>query len=467
MLQLAVGDSRLLVMITPPRMILTSLERMKYNRRPSSLAPLLACLVAAFSGCDQRPPSSPPRTVQATPVNTVLVEEQQVRRTSLQPATIAAYYQAEIHARATGYISEVKADIGDYVAKDAPLAIIAIPEIDSQRAVLLAKINRLQAMEKQTQAGVALADARVKSVEARLVEARSMMDQAAASLAAAEAELSRTQDLVQRQSLQNRMLDEARMKRDSETARKKAMDSSIDSAAAEVLVAKAQKEAAEADLVTAQAETSIAQKELEQLDVLIDFAIVKAPFAGFITQRNAEPGALVGNDANDSTSLFVISQIDTVRVQFHVPESDAPLVNQGDAVTLTLPSFSSQVPIQTTVTRVGHSLDPSTRLMLVECELLNPENKLLPGMFGQATVELSSEVAANMLPARAVRFSESGDAYVYTIGDDDAVSVIPVTTGLDDGSSIEIVSGLTKGQRVVDAHLKRFQDGQKVTILNR
>ena len=104
--------------------------------------------------------------------------------------------------------------------------------------------------------------------------------------------------------------------------------------------------------------------------------------------------------------------------------------------------------------------------MLVEAEMENPDRKLLPGMFGQASITLSTRAAANTLPARAVRFGESGNAYVYVVGDDEAVRVVPVTTGIDDGSSIEILSGVTAGERVVDAHLQRFTTGQKVVVLN-
>jgi multidrug efflux pump subunit AcrA (membrane-fusion protein) len=103
--------------------------------------------------------------------------------------------------------------------------------------------------------------------------------------------------------------------------------------------------------------------------------------------------------------------------------------------------------------------------MLVEVEAPNPERKLIPGMFGQATISLGTPVTANMLPARAIRFSESGEAYVYIVSDDQSVTVTPVTTGLDDGLSIEVKSGVELGQHVIDAHLKRFTTGQKVTLL--
>lgn len=86
-------------------------------------------------------------------------------------------------------------------------------------------------------------------------------------------------------------------------------------------------------------------------------------------------------------------------------------------------------------------------------------------MFGQASISVSSKVVAKMLPARAIRFSEEGKAYVYAIGENETVTVVDITTGLDNGNFIEVVSGLESNQRVIDTHLKRFTDGQKVSLL--
>jgi RND family efflux transporter MFP subunit len=337
--------------------------------------------------------------------------------------------------------------------------------MQKQIQVLEARIGRYEAEELRAQAGIKLAEAGIESAEARLQQAKSSMSGAEASLAAAEAEFGRTSDLVDRQSLQRRMLDEVRKKRDTEVANQSSAESSIVSAEADVIVAQAELASAEANMAAAKSETEVAHKQLEELKVFMDYATLKAPFAGIVTSRSIDLGDLVQQDSQDK-SLFVVSQIDKVRVQMPVPEAAAALVNPGDAVTLTLPSFSGETAIKTTVTRVSGSLDPSSRTMLVESELENKDNKLIPGMFGQASITLATNVAANMLPARAIRFAESGQAYVYALGDDETVSVIDITTGIDDGSKIEVLSGVSEGQRVIDAHLKRFKDGQKVALLD-
>jgi HlyD family secretion protein len=437
------------------------------SRLLTKFAMTLVCTAVVLGCSSNEPVVKKAETSSAVPVRTVAVVTSQVQRATTQPATVHAYIQADIRSLATGYVSEVKVDIGDVVEAGAILAVIDVPELKQQRRVIEARIKRLQAEEQRFVAGIQLAQANVASFEAKQSQRKSELEQADASVAASEATLNRTSDLVQRQSLQDRMLDEARMQRDAELASKAAMASAVDSATAEVSVAKAQLAAAETELVAAQAETEISRRQLEELDVLLGYALLKAPFSGVVTQRNLDPGDLVreANEVGVGRPLFVISQMDKVRVSIPVPESDAPRVNRGDEVTLTFPSFASEKPIVGVVSRFSSSLDPSTRTMTVEADLPNPDGKLIPGMFGQASIKIASQVAANMLPSRAVRFSETGQAFVYVVSPDETISIANVTMGSDNGNSIEILAGVQPGERVVDAHLKRFTAGQKVTVL--
>ncbi|WP_442509734.1 efflux RND transporter periplasmic adaptor subunit [Novipirellula sp. SH528] len=440
-----------------------------FNRSHFAWLGVLGVLVVA-AGCSPDSKSGVSKkdeTLHVTRVKTVAVAPTEVRRTTLQPASVHAYYRTEMRANISGFVKELKADIGDYVKAGDELAIIDVPEMRMQREVIEARIRRLVAEEQRAQAGIDLATARVRASEAQLAEAKSKLSSAEASLAASSAEFNRTEDMVKRGSLQNRMLDEVRLKRDSELASKEAVTSSVQSAEAEVAVSQSLVASAKADMDASRAETDITRRQLDELDVLLSYAVIRAPFAGVITDRFVDPGDLVreASEVGSGKPLFVLSQIDKVRVRIPVPESDAPLINQGDEVTLTFPSFTAEAPITATVTRRSGSLDPSTRTMMVEAEIANPDGKLLPGMFGQASIHLSTKAAANMLPARAIRFEESGNAYVYVVGQDETVSIAPITMGMDDGNSIEVLSGVKAGQHVIDAHLSRFTDGQKVSVL--
>ena len=439
---------------------------MKYpNRIILPFSVLAVAIVCA--GCN--PPvetAEVEKPSKAVPVKTVAVAQVEIARTTQQPASVHPYFETEIRARVSGYVSEISADIGDVVQAGDRLAIVDVPELDQQRETWAAEVELLTAEEQGAAAGVDLAKAMVNSSRAKLDQAKAEQAGVEASLAAAQAEFDRTKDMVDRGSLQSRVLDEVRMKRDSEAAAKEAVASAVSAAEAEVAVAQAEQAAAEARLKTAQAKTQVGRGKLKELEVSLNFANVIAPFDGVISERHVNLGDLIDEKGSDgSHSLFHLSKVDRVRVHIPVPEIDAPFVQPGDAITLTFPSFASEPAIQATVTRRTGSLDPSTRTMTVEAELDNADGKLLPGMFGQASIELETKVAKTMLPSRAVRFDETGNAYVYVIDSQNRIKVAEVTAGMDTGTEIEILSGVQPGDQIIGPHLKRFTEGQQVRPL--
>ncbi|QDV62675.1 Efflux pump periplasmic linker BepF [Crateriforma conspicua] len=430
------------------------------------LGPIAMLLIVASVGCqpsgDDTAGAESKRSDAPVAVQLVSVQQATTRQTSRQPATVHPFYEAALRPRVQGFVREVRSDIGDVVKAGDVLIVLDVPDLEQDREAQRARIARLEAEVQRANAGAELARAVVQSAEANVAAAQSEMAGAEAELVAAESEFARTQDLVSRQSLQQRMLDEALQRRDSRRAALDAIRSSVNAAQAEVTVAQAKLTAAAADVDAAKADVDVALRQLDRIEVMLNFATIKAPFDGIITQRNVAPGDLV--DAIAGPPLLRISQVDRVRVHVPVPESDAAHVNAGDAIEVAFPFFPDESPMQGTVTRVAGELDPSTRTMVVEAVLDNADGKLVPGMFGQATIELAVHENVATLPARAIRFDESGDAYVYVVNDQ-TVSVQNIQTGNDDGSTIEVLSNLPAGTNVIDAHLQRFTDGQQVAVL--
>ncbi|HBE71444.1 MAG TPA: efflux RND transporter periplasmic adaptor subunit [Planctomycetaceae bacterium] len=400
-----------------------------------------------------------------TPVKLVTAKEAEIQRTTTQPATVHGYFQSQVRAKVNGYCTQLTVDIGDVVAAGDELAQLAVPELEKQRDVLRARVRLQEARYAASQAGVQLAKAGLASAIARLEQSTSELQRGDAELAAAEAEYARTSDLVSRGSIQQRVLDEVTKKRDSSKAALQALQSAVSSMEAEVQIAQAEVSSANALLDTARAETSVSRGELEEIEVMLDYTTIRAPISGVVTQRDLELGELVETDGFGTPPLLTISQIDVLRVRVAIPEVDAPFIQVGDKLELSLPSFSSESPIQATVSRTANALDVSSRTMLIEADVQNPSGKLLPGMFGSATITLTQGELATMLPARAVRFREDGSAYVYVVDGKNSVQITEVQTGFDNGKQIQIVSGIESGTAVIGTHLKRFTDGQQVTPL--
>ncbi|MEM7474974.1 MAG: efflux RND transporter periplasmic adaptor subunit [Planctomycetota bacterium] len=441
-------------------------KQKKIFQLPFAYVAGMAALVLAF-GC------KPAATVtkkdegdKPVRVRTVSLVQTDIERSCVQPATILPFYETEIRSRLSGYVEEVLVDIGDVVEVGQVLARLSVPEMEKRIGASESQVALLKSKELEAEAQVSLAKATVKAASAKLEQARAELLEEEASLAAADAELSRTKDLVQRGSLQQRLLDEAQKKRDSAQASQSAVLSAVQSAEAEVAVAQAAEAGAQAAIVSAKASTSVAVMQLEEQMVLLSYAELKSPFAGVVTERHVSVGDLMrGTLEAGSATLFVLHQTNKVRIHVPIPENHAPFVQPGDKLTITFPAFASEPPLEVAVTRVSSSLDASTRTVTAEAEVENPEGKWLPGMFGEATVGLETNVATNMLPARAVRFDEQGKAFVYLVDANNSVTIAEVQTGMDTGNEIEILSGVDLGQTVIGPHLARFTEGQIVEPL--
>jgi RND family efflux transporter MFP subunit len=174
---------------------------------------------------------------------------------------------------------------------------------------------------------------------------------------------------------------------------------------------------------------------------------------------------LVRNSQNNVTTepLFVIAQVDTVRIRVAIPERDVPLATVGDSASITLQALPGET-FSGVIARIAGGLEQSTRTMLVEIDLPNTDGKLIPGMFGQATILLDSRADQVALPAGAVRYDGKGRSYVYVIDNDATIREVDVVTGVDDGHQIEITSGLTGHEHVVGPLLHRLSAGQKVNV---
>jgi HlyD family secretion protein len=400
-------------------------------------------------------------------VSTVNVEQTNLTRTTTQPATVHAYFTAEISAKTTGYLSKLNADIGQSVARGEVLAVIDVPELSRQRQAKLATIRRLEAEEKRAAAEVAVAQASYESYQAMVEISKADVNQAEAYVTAGHTEFQRVGDLVRQKAVADRLLDEATKKYEAAEAQQTAAGAAVEAAEAQLALSRAKQGAAEADLEVARATTDVARRELDELDELIKYTQLTAPFDGVVTERHVDPGDLVGSThsgSNDAVSpLFVMAQLDRVRVRVAVPERDAPLAGVGDAADITLQALPGQI-LHATVSRIADVLDEQTRTMLVEIDLPNPDATLLPGMFGQATLVLEERPDRLTLPASAVRHDEKGRSYVYVIDADNQVQVVDVVAGLDDGKRIEIVSGLNGNERIVAATVGRLKAGQKVRV---
>jgi membrane fusion protein (multidrug efflux system) len=211
----------------------------------------------------------------------------------------------------------------------------------------------------------------------------------------------------------------------------------------------------------AKAKSLEAKANLEHAQTLLGFCKITAPFNGVITRRTADPGAFVPAGAAQNSAVVTLADFDVVRVQIAVPESEVPLIKNSLPAKILVDELPGHA-FDGGITRFSQTLDDTSRTMLAEVDLQNPKHELRPGMF--ATVKLGVEKHANALlvPADAVAFEKAGTS-VFTVADGKAKK-LPVKTGFNDGSSVEILDGLASEQAIVLLGKMTLNNGQAVTI---
>ena len=217
--------------------------------------------------------------------------------------------------------------------------------------------------------------------------------------------------------------------------------------------------AAEADTQVGMAE--VAQAQVATLAQQKSYEVLRAPFAGTVTARFADPGALVQAATGAQTGalpLVTISTPERLRVYVYVPQHDAGFVKVGDRAEVEMPD-RDDVKIEGVVARRSDELDPRTRMMLVEVDLDNRDGKIVAGSF--VTVMLSFATTPEIIVPVEALVVQGKSASVYVL-DGDTVHARPVVVSDNDGSVVRLARGLRAGELVAVNVGDNVSDGARV-----
>ena len=219
---------------------------------------------------------------------------------------------------------------------------------------------------------------------------------------------------------------------------------------------------AKQDVDVAEAAAKAARYLRDSRKSMLEYTKVLAPFNGIITARFADPGAFIPaavGSATQTVPFFTIMDLDTVRVYVSVPQEAALLAKDGIPALLTARELPGQ-EFRGTITRTTTALDPSTRTLLVEIDLANPDHRLRPGMFVTVALILQEHPQAlALLPAALVNEKTGASVFVVEGG---RAKQVAVKTGLDDGTWVEILEGLQENTEVIVVGKSGLADGQAV-----
>ena len=208
----------------------------------------------------------------------------------------------------------------------------------------------------------------------------------------------------------------------------------------------------------------VAESQAHSLHEQMQYKNIIAPFSGTITARFADAGALVQNATNSQTSaqpVVTLSQLDKIRFYIYVAQNDAVFLKENYPVTISMPE-RPEFKINAHITRIAGELDPKTRMMLAEIDLLNTDNSIIPGSYLQVTFQ-APESKNLVVPSEAIVI-KGGKFFIPVIGQDSTLHYQSVVTGNNDGMNVTIVSGIQQGDMIGLNVSPEVADGQKVRI---
>jgi RND family efflux transporter MFP subunit len=278
-------------------------------------------------------------------------------------------------------------------------------------------------------AGELLATIEAPEVDQQVQEAQAQFKQATATLSLAKNDLDRWKSLARDSAVSQQELD--------------------------------QKTAAyEASEATANAQRA----NVQRLTSLQGYSRVIAPFAGVVTARNVDVGALVSPGTSGAgtggAGLFRISQTDTMRVYLNVPQSLVASIHVGQRADVALAEHSGS-SYAGQVARTSDALDPSTRTLLVEVDVANKDHSLLAGSFVQVQLATAGTQAPIVVPANALLVN-AGGTQVIVVDDHNVAHYRKVTVGRDYGATVEILAGIDDGATVALNPSDQIQDGHAI-----
>jgi RND family efflux transporter MFP subunit len=271
--------------------------------------------------------------------------------------------------------------------------------------------------------GEVLAVIESPEVDQQLSQAEAARQQAAASLALAKSTVERWEALRRKDVVSQQELDERR-----------------------------------SGATQAAANLAAADANVQRLRQLQGFTRVMAPFDGVITRRNVEVGDLVDSSGK---ALFMLTQMDPLRIYVNVPQSYAQLVRAGQKVVVTQAELRGRT-FTGEVARSAGAIDPATRTMQVEINLPNRDGTLLPGAYVQVDLPLAGAKTL-VVPTNVLLFRGEGTRVALVDGAS-RVRLKAVTLGRNLGESIEVLGGIADGDRLVVNPSDSLAEGDSVAV---
>jgi RND family efflux transporter MFP subunit len=326
--------------------------------------------------------------------------------------TIRARTVAVLSSKVMAYVRQVAVQVGDRVREGQDLITLDSQDLD-------ANVRRAEASES--------------AVRSAILEADNGVAGAKANLDLAQSTFKRIEELASKKSISNQEFDEA-------SARLKSAQAAYDMARAK----------------RRQVDSKLAQveQEIRAAKIMRDYTRIAAPFSGVVTAKSVEPGNLAAPGA----PLLTIEGEGAYRLEASVEESKLPFVKAGQSVEVALEALDRRLPAR--VSEIVPAVDAASRAYIVKIDLPGVTN-LWSGMFGRAWFPLGTRKVVAIPPPALV---ERGQLQSVFVIEDGVARTRLVTTGKRASNGVEVLSGLSEGEKVVSPVPSGLADGARVEV---
>lgn len=411
--------------------------------------------------------SSLPKVATSKPAKKSLSQK------TIQPGQLEAFSTTPVHSKVSGFVDQLKVDIGDRVtgpkrAADGTisepgqvLAVLSAPEIEEEWKQKAASVDKVRAEVLQSQAAVKVAVSMLDSAKAGVQEFAAGQERAAAHFERWKSEYERLKVLAEAKTITEKLVEEAELQFKAADASRTEASAKLASAEASLKEASVAIEKAQADLEAVNAQLKVAEADRDRVSAMRDYLQIRAPFDGVITDRRIDTGHLIQPARSaDDAPLFVLMNADTLRLFIDVPEADAALVETGRPAKVTLPAMGN-LTFDGAIARTSWALQAGTRSLRCQIDVPNSDGRLRPGMYAQVELTVAARADALCVPKTALVVKD-GQSFCVSVNGDGTILRKLVQTGIRSSTDVEILSGLDGTEDILTANAAAFSDGQKV-----
>ena len=429
------------------------------------------------------------------PVKVAPVKRGQISQELSLTADVGPQSSVTIVPKVGGTLEEIKVKLGDRVRKGEVIAkiesrqsLLGVKQAEAAFSAAKTQWNLVKATAQteffanleQVQAALKIAQANLDKIrkgarKEEIERADAAYQQALANAQTMEKDLNRARDNYEKGAISDQQFDLAELqfkvaqaglesakanldliKKGAREEDIKVVEAQVEQTQAQVKSLESLKEAKswEAKIKGAEAQAEQAEVALELAKIRLADCIIKAPISGIISKRFIDAGAMVG----PTQPLVSIVDMDTVKLLTHVSDEDIDLVKLTQRVGVKVDTYLDRV-FEVKEINISPVMDPLSRKIEVEIKISNPDYLMKPGMFPRIRLLVQRDNTL-LVPEEAVMERE-GEKQVFVVRDD-IVHLQKISTGLERGELVEVLSGLKEGEAVVISGQSNLEDGDKV-----